>query len=82
MEFRMETWMPHFECWNSLCTVHPKSHTRPIRKSQKYDADKIRWKIEFVINAWNLNNPIKAYEGMQFDFDDIVQTALKLKKNE
>ena len=67
------TWLPYIQCQNHECHVRPKSQYVPIRKSQKYEWSLIREKIRLCIGKWNLENPCKEYEGLEFDFMGICR---------
>jgi len=71
------TWLPEFRCENSDCLVNPKSKYVPIRNTSKKNAESMRIRIEKMINRWNEHNPIEAYEGLIFDFEEIVENELK-----
>ena len=75
--FRMdcsdETWTPHIECQKSSCPVGPKSRHVPIRKAQRFDAEKIKAKVERAIGLWNGGNLPFNHEGFELDFDQIVK---------
>ena len=67
------TWTPHLQCDEASCKVRPKSQYVPIRKKQIYCADIIRVKIRKMIDWWNEENPYKAIQGFEFDFEDIAE---------
>lgn len=71
------TWRPQLICFNLSCNVQPISKYIAIRKTSKINALRIQERIERMINLWNQNNPIDAYEGLQFDFEEIAETEIK-----
>lgn len=77
MWFDKPTFLPHFKCETTSCTVQPESRYVPIRNTSKKDPERFRSKIELMILHWNRENPIPAYEGLEFDFDDICNNQVK-----
>jgi hypothetical protein len=71
-----QTWTPKFLCSNSKCLVRPESQYVSIRKTSKTNPERLKNKIEKLINSWNEGNPINAYEGLEFDFEEISKTHL------
>ena len=67
------TWLPRFRCISECCTVNPESKYVPIRKTSKTCPIRLQEKIEKLIYMWNQNNPIPAREGVEFDFEKIIQ---------
>ncbi len=80
MYYTFDTWLPKFQCDNSICKVQPISQSSPIRNTCKYDSERLKGKFELIINNWNQNNPIIAYEGMTFDFTEIAKEGKKWVK--
>ena len=76
-----ETWTPHFKCWGDLCMVKPKSMYVAVRNSAKTDPMRFKEKIEKAISYWNDNNPMTAFEGVEFDFEEIIKTEWKSSKS-
>jgi len=65
------TWLPKLTCVNDKCLVQPCSKSVPIRKKQKFNKEVIREKISLMISRWNIDNPLKAVEGCEFDWEEI-----------
>ena len=76
----LPTWLPKLICESEICKVKPESKYVAIRKSSKYDPDKLRLKMERMIDQWNCNNPFIAYEGLEFDFEEICENEKKMPK--
>lgn len=72
-----QTWTPELRCETDVCSVKPTSKYVPIRKKQKYNAKIIGEKIRRMISIWNENNPFKATEGFEFDFDEVANEEKK-----
>ena len=68
-----QTWLPHVYCNNLYCTVQPKAKYVPIRKKQKFNPEIVKEKIGKAISHWNTGNPCTATEGIELDFQDIVE---------
>lgn len=80
MDLDAITWVPHLECINSLCNVQPKSKYVSIRKTSKTSPPMLLEKMKTLFGRWNNNNPVKAYEAMEFDFEEIVRKEAERKK--
>lgn len=79
MFFTDDTWLPQIKCINDLCDVMPISKYVPIRNKQKYNPLVLREKIRKVFFLWNQSNPIEAYEGKEFDYNQICYDEIKCR---
>jgi len=77
MDYNRETWLPKFLCINQSCSVKPISQYVAIRNTSKVSIARLKMKFEQLINDWNETNPCIAYEGMDFDFEEIAREGKK-----
>ncbi len=66
-------WCIYIECGNLACQVKPRTKYISIRKTQRECPEKIRIKVERVINIWNRGGLPYKNEGFALDFDEMVR---------
>lgn len=66
------TWLWDIRCINDTCKIKPKSPHVSIRKTTKYDFDKMLKKIDTLVSRWNIGLQETRFYPITIYFDKLI----------
>ncbi len=73
------TWVWKIYCINYDCAFKPEGRHVAIRKSQRFDLDKIKEKLDRLCAFWNVCDKYKPYEKLEIPLDEWFKFVEKHK---
>ena len=65
-----DSWKWEVYCGNCECAFKPRGRYVIVRKSQRYDLDKMLTKLELLASYWNGHTKYAPYEKIQVNLDE------------